>query len=1109
MKLRWYASICIFVCALTCLAAPAAGLTGGTEPGRPELILQIGHSNVVARVAWSPDGRLIATSGDTTVRIWDSATGRELRAFDGGGREAVFSPDGRMIAVASLGTKPQIQVLDVETGRRYQAFAAGSGGALAIAFSPDGRRLAAGGIDKIVRLWDLETGELLRTFEGHASLVPGVVFDPAGRWLATASRDRTVKLWNVETGAVVRELTGSASGLDSIAVSPDGRWLASELNRTSAIMIWDAETGRVHATIRDETPFRGLDFSRDGRWLAAGCEDGAVKLFEVATGRPARSFARSSAATGRTTPAPADVVSDVAFSPDGTRLAVARLLRTVSVWDFASEKRIVTLGGRAAGVYSLAFSADGRHLGVGRDDGAVKLWDLQAGRQIHGFGRMRAPVRHLAFTPDGATLAARGGDLVLLDVVTGWVVRREALAQGTGVAIGPDGARLAAGADIQGRVVLTNAADGASPTFLSAGPLGAQDLAFSPDGRRLAVAIGKRGLKVVTAGKAPQPEPPCEVHVFTLGASDPPLRLAGHPEWVLAVAWSPDGRLLASSGNKGEVKMWDVGAEREVHTLSRPGSGVASDVAWSPDGRLLAVSYGDGIVGVWDVATGTLARTLEGHGLNVETVAFSPDGRRLLSGGSDGSTRVWDPSNGEQLATIALLDGKNWLVTTPDGYFDGTPDAWSAILWRFSDRLEDVAPVEAFFGDFYRPGLLAEVMAGPRPRPPTDFARKDRRLPTVRLSTVSAPARGARSVRVRIDAREAAPGSGVRDVRLFRNGSLVKVWRGDLPGGAATMEATVPIVAGVNRLTAYAFNRDDVKSEDARLGVIGSSGLERKGTLYVVSIGVNRYANPEFDLRFAVADAKEFAGEFAARQVALGRCADTVVDSITDAQATRAGILAALDRLAKAGPEDTVVVFFAGHGLAHGDRFYLVPHDLGFTGRRAALRESEVERVLRSSVSDQDLERAFERIDAGNLLLVVDACDSGKALETSDPRFGPTNSRGLAQLAYEKGMYVLAGSQAYQAALEAGSLGHGYLTYALVEEGLKTAAADTSPADGEVLVGEWLDYAVDRVPDMQRTRLSEARKIGLREDAVSPVQRPRLFTRREEAGTHPFPVARP
>src|SRR6185436_3257594 len=186
------------------------------------------------------------------------------------------------------------------------------------------------------------------------------------------------------------------------------------------------------------------------------------------------------------------------------------------------------------------------------------------------------------------------------------------------------------------------------------------------------------------------------------------------------------------------------------------------------------------------------------------------------------------------------------------------------------------------------------------------------------------------------------------------------------------------------------------------------------------------------------------------------------------------GSASALSKLQQAQPEDAVLIFFAGHGAAQGARFYLIPHDLGYSGARDALTAETVKTILSHGVSDLELEAAIEGVDAGQMLFVLDACNSGQALEAEEKRRGPMNSSGLAQLAYEKGMYILTAAQSYQAALEAAQLGHGLLTYALVEEGLKTAIADSEPKDGLVNAREWLNFATERVPQMQEEKIKQS-----------------------------------
>jgi hypothetical protein len=564
--------------------------------------------------------------------------------------------------------------------------------------------------------------------------------------------------------------------------------------------------------------------------------------------------------------------------------------------------------------------------------------------------------------------------------------------------------------------------------------------------------------------------------------------------------------------------------------------------AFSPDSRLLASSGYDALVKLWDTATGREIKTLHGHSLNVNTLAFSPDGKLLVSGSDDGSARLWDISSGETLATLVTLNGgADWLVVTPDGLFDGTPGAWGQILWRFNpNNIFDAAPVEIFFNDFFYPGLLSDIASGKRPKAARNVEQKDRRQPVLNLLRADAQNATGRMIKVKIEVSEpasenqAAP-TGARDVRLFRNGTLVKVWRGDALNGQkqATLEAEIPIVAGENRLLAYAFNRDGVKSADAVLAVIGDESLRRKGVAYVIACGVNQYANSQYNLKYAVADATSFAEEVRAQQAKLQEYERVEIIPLLDKDATKANILLTLKRLSNARaalpagapsalskiqpaqPEDAVLIFFAGHGAAQGSRFYLITHDLGYTGARNSLTPEAVKTILSHGVSDLELETAIEGVDAGQMLFVLDACNSGQALEAEEKRRGPMNSAGLAQLAYEKGMYILTAAQSYQAALEAAELGHGYLTFALIEDGLKKGLSDRDPKDGLALAREWFNYAEERVPQMQeremQTRLLldfAVTEAKAKDPKQRDIQRPRVFYRRELEG-RPFVVAKP
>jgi hypothetical protein len=480
---------------------------------------------------------------------------------------------------------------------------------------------------------------------------------------------------------------------------------------------------------------------------------------------------------------------------------------------------------------------------------------------------------------------------------------------------------------------------------------------------------------------------------------------------------------------------------------------------------------------------------------------------------------------------VSVPDSDDWLVASPTGLFDGSHRAWKFLLWRFTQDTFRVAPVESYFNEFYYPGLLADVLANKNPQPKQDISTRDRRQPQIRIESVQSSAAAARNIQLKLEIGEASTdaehqtSSGARDLRLFRNGLLVQSWPGDVLNGSEkrTIETTVPIVAGANEFTAYAFNRDNVKSADAQLTVSGGDSLRRTGTAYLLVVGVSRYENSQYNLNYSAADATAIGEQLRSQQEILRRYQPVEVVPLLNEEATKANILlalkllagtektppstapAALRKLKKAQPEDAIVFYFSGHGTAHGDRFYLIPHDLGYLGARAKLDEAGLATVLTHGVSDLELEEALRSVDADQLLFILDACNSGQALQSDDERRGPMNTRGLAQLAYEKGMYVLTASQSDEVAFESAGLKHSYLAYALVEEGIKSGAAD-SDHNGQIFLQEWLDYATERVPRI----LTDKPRAGKELEEVDPdekrVQRPRVFNMRER-GAERFVIA--
>jgi WD40 repeat protein len=572
-----------------------------------------------------------------------------------GVRAVAWSPDGTRLATASWdGTA---RVWDPATGRELLAVNRHASQVNSVAWSPDGTRLATGCCDGRTRVWDAASGRKLRGLDGHAGRVWSVAWSSDGARLATGSADGTAKAWDVSDGRLLQTFEGHAGDVVCVSWSPDGKSLATG-SMDGAARVWATADGRRLLYLRGHAGrVWSVAWSPDGARLATASWDSTVKVWEAAGGRELLTLEGH-----------ASWVNSVAWSPDGASLATGNFDGTARVWDAIGGRERLIVGREKCQVNSVAWSPDGTLLAMGRADGTTKVWHAFGGREPLALKGHTGKLNSLAWSPDGARLATASWD----GTARVWDAAGRALHTLTGhsgevwsVTWSPDGSRLATGG-LDGTARVWDADGGRELLTFKGHTNRVISVALSPDGRRLAT-----GSSDWTA------------RVWDADGGREPLTLSGPTSEVWSVAWSPDGTRLATGTRGGTAQVWDAIDGRQLVTFKGHAKRIVS-VSWSPEGERLA-SGGESGMKVWSAVDGRELLTLAGHMGEVRSVSWSPDGKRLASGSADGTARVWDATGGRELFTLSGYKGFIRSVAwSPDGQRlaiggdDGMARIWEA-----------------------------------------------------------------------------------------------------------------------------------------------------------------------------------------------------------------------------------------------------------------------------------------------------------------------------------------------------------------------------------------------------------------------------------------------
>ena len=645
----------------------------------------------ILAIAFSPDGKLLAT-GDVNheIHVWQVADGKQLltcKVDEGWVWSVAFSPNGRFLASSANRT---VNIWDVQTGQCVQTLQGYCDRVFSLAFSPDGRLLASGSEDHLVRIWDIKTGELKSVLPGHTDEVRSVAFAPeysasgtqknlssrnqtppikgGGKilnrttyLLASGSYDHTVKLWDVNTGECLKTLAEHTDWVWSVHWSPDGRTLASG-SGDRTVKLWDVSQGMCLKSLAGHSgQVRTVAFSLDGQTLASGSDDQSIRLWNQHTGEVVRVL------KGHTS-----WISSVAFSPDSCLLASGSEDQSVRLWETRSNLCIKTLQGHSNGVWSVAFNPQGTTLVSGSQDRMIRLWDIKTGKYLGGLQGHTSWVWSVAFSPDGHVLASGSEDhtIKLWDAHTGQHLRslighKDAVFS---VIFSPDGQTLFSGS-LDGTIKFWNRQTGQCRYTCTGHGGGVWSIALSLDGQLLASSSQDQTIKL-----------------WDVNTGECVRTLSGH-DWIRACAISLDKHFLISGSADGILKLWHLDTGECYQTLEAH-TGPVLSVVFNPDGQSFASSGADGVVKLWNISHSVYAcsaasrldscemlrdyaiaqchQILQGHDKWVRFLAYSPDGQTLASCSQDETIKLWDVKPSLALTLfpdISSLIPKNFYTT--------------------------------------------------------------------------------------------------------------------------------------------------------------------------------------------------------------------------------------------------------------------------------------------------------------------------------------------------------------------------------------------------------------------------------------------------------------
>jgi WD40 repeat protein len=982
----------------------------------------LGHTASVISLEFSRDGKYLLTgSGDNSARIWEVATGKEIFSvqpdeervtdvtFDPMGKFFVTVGFGRKAIVWGFPSKKKIKELPADG---Y----AGSGGLIHLAISPNGEWLAIGEDNSVANVYKVATWEKTFTFNfseysSCGGCFTDVYFSPDSKYLVKATNRGEVARYSLTNGQRAAVYRKKVEDLKSVQLSRDGKQVV--LCTEKYVTIYNTEKGDSLKTINPnmEAEINQAAFSADGKRVLLACDNNTVQIWDIAKSTKVgelTGFLNQRDKGGLTYDPNSYWASNIAkyvrfknnllLSRDNKTLLKGKFGTKAKRWDIATGKTEMEYVGHDKAVLCYQYSRDGKKLVTGGGDGTVIIWSAEKGDTIRTIKTYREPVFDVQFSNDESKI-----------VSTSW----------------------------EGLLKIHNATTGKRLEYFTI-----------ESGSIYHVLFSRNDLYLITASL------PTGLQMREIDTQKIIREFVGHTETVSSIRLTQDGKKLLSASWDGSVRLWDIATGLADRKFSEHKGSVYAAIFNNSEKAVFSAGA-DRVIRMWDVATGKTIKTFVGHQSEVSSLQLTTDEKMLVSNSVDGVTKFWDLNSGKEFFEHIHFGEKEWMVKSPEGYFNGTQEARRFI--HFVDGLKTYS-VDQFFDEFYRPDLLPKIFQSRGGN--DDYKDIQGKLqksppPSVKVAAIASSDLSKAEVFVKI----LDNGGGVDNLKLFHNGKSVTIDKASLklPNGkdqTTTYRHVVSLIGGTNTFSATAVNKDKIES-DPNSAELFSEQTGRTSTCYILAVGINQYKNPRMTLNYAKPDAESFTKVMDEK----GKLFKNVdMHTLYDTEASRVNILKALDEIStKVHQEDVFIFYYAGHGSMVDNQFFFIPTESSRLYDYSSLQKE----ALEASV----LQDKFKNIKALKQLIVMDACQSGASVELLANR-GAAEEKAIAQLSRSAGIHVMASAGSEQFATEFAELGHGLFTYLLIKA--LQGDADGAPKDGKVTIYELKSYLDDQVPEMTR-----------------------------------------